>query len=215
MTEKSIVILTNFWNAEYILHSGHALFNENNKIYKVNFGHPSKPNYSVFSIALTQPSLEKLTHLSVVIDSDENGNCKSRTIEKLDTLQFFCPTYNMLSRYKRDKDWDKYTTDYKSLLMKRKEEIRGWIGSLVPNHIYILCCWENTSLKSHCHRQILYGAFKNSKIAKEKILPFYCDGGKKVEDERPANVNLFPATEEQLISMQSIVIPTQPYRGLR
>jgi len=164
MTDKAIVILTNFWNANYLINCGFAIFPcDKDKYYKINLSQKDN-NYTVLSIALRHPPLDdKLPHL-----------------RNLNTLSFFCPTYNMLSRYKKDGDWDIYTKDYKSLLRKRKEDIRDWINSLDSSHVYILCCWENTSLKAKCHRQIIYEAFKASTLAKEKILPFYCDGDKKM-----------------------------------
>ena len=167
MTDKAIVILDNFWNANYLINSGFAIFPyDKDKFYKVNLSQRDK-NYTVYSIALRHPALdEKLPHL-----------------RNLDTLSFFCPTYNMLNRYKEDGDWDAYTKDYKNLLRKRRQEIQEWINSLTPNHVYILCCWENTSLKAKCHRQILYEAFNSSKLAKEKILSFYCSGEKKMNVE--------------------------------
>jgi hypothetical protein len=167
MSDKAIVILTSFWNANYMIDLGYAVFPLNKEqMCKININ-PKEPNFSVHSIALRHPTIDKkLPHL--------NG---------ITTLDVFCPTYDMLRRYKDDGDWASYTKDYRALLSKRKIEIREWLNSLKPNYIYILCCWENTSLKVHCHRQLLYEAFKNSTLAKEKILPFYCDGKKKVKEE--------------------------------
>jgi len=168
MDGKSIVILTNFWDANFIIDCGYAIFPcDKDKCYKINFNN-KKPNYSVRSIALRNPIIDK----------------NLRHLDSISTLDFFCPTYDMLKRYKNDGNWEKYTDDYKSLMRKRKQEVRGWMNSLIPDHIYLLCCWENTSLKAKCHRQLLFDAFKKSKLAQEKMILFYCHGEKKKRDNK-------------------------------
>jgi len=164
MTGKAITILTSFWDANFVIDCGLTFFPcDKEKNYKINFN-KNDPNYSVYSIALRHPEInEKLSHL-----------------KNIKTLDFFCPTYDMLKRYKNDNNWKSYTKDYLNLMRKRKEEVRDWMNSLIPDHIYLLCCWENTAFKAKCHRQLLFDAFNHSKLAQEKMISFYSHGEKKM-----------------------------------
>jgi len=162
-SKKALVVLTSFWDAEILIRNKYFVFKHEDNGYR---GLIDKDTYSLFSIALSNPPFTKFKH-----------------IKDMERLWFWCPTYNMLRDYQEDKDWDKYTVRYKELIRSRKEDIKEWIDSLVPNHIYILCCWENTSKNSHCHRQLIYDALLSSKTAKEKIFPVYRDGSNKREGE--------------------------------
>lgn len=157
--DKPIVIFTNFWDANKLIDIGFIITNKNDKFYKINL-FKDKSNYSIHSIALTHPSLNKLSHLK-------------NTMNRID---FFCPTYNLLQRYKDKGDWEAYVKDYKKILKDRKDKIKKWVDSLQVNRIYILCCWENTSLESKCHRQLIYAAFNASKYTKNKIMTIYRNG---------------------------------------
>ena len=150
MKNKSIVVLTTFWNANAIIENG-ILPDEGIEL----------KDFTVSSIAISHPPLAKLPHL--------------KGFNRIDCL---CPTYDMLSQYKSDKNWDNYTKDYHKLLMSRKAELKEWIDSLEPNHVYILCCWENTHAGSNCHRALLYEWLKSSKVAMAKTLPIYRHGNK-------------------------------------
>ena len=155
ISSKAIVILTNFWNANAQINYG---------LSNVNFlsdDYEKVTDYSVWSIALRDPSLDKLKHLS-----------------EMKRLDFFCPTYELLRRYKDEGDWEAYIRDYRNILISRKEKLKSWLVTVKPNHIYFLCCWENTAGKSHCHRELLYEAFLSSKNAREKIVPIYMHGDK-------------------------------------
>ena len=164
MTTKSLVILTNFWDANFVIDCGFTLFPcDKEKYYKINFDKKNK-NYSVYSIALRHPEIDK----------------KLSCLGGITTLDFFCPTYDMLKRYKEDGNWEFYTKDYLNLMRNRKEEVKEWIRSLTPNHVYLLCCWENTAFKAKCHRQLLFDAFNHSKLAQEKMILFYSHGEKKM-----------------------------------
>ena len=168
--KKSIVILTSFWDANALLDFKYLFFEFGNsgEVAKLNFlsDDKGKPlNYSVNSVALKHPDFT----------SNKLFNLKKAFSGRLD---FFCPTYDLLFRYKEDKNWDSYTKDYKDLLRGRKEPIREWLNNLDTEHIYILCCWENTVGKSHCHRELMYDAFKKSKLAKSKVFPIYRHGNK-------------------------------------
>lgn len=174
-TSKSVVILTNFWDANLIIDYGFALFrHKNNVLCKVNI-HSKKgvSNYSVHSIAISHPPLTKLENL-----------------EKMSRLDFFCPTYDMLVRYKKDSDWEKYTTDYGKLLKSRRSELKDWMDSLKPERVYILCCWENTSSKANCHRELIYKIFLSSEVAKKKIIPVYRHGNKIYKDKKTGAINM-------------------------
>jgi len=159
--KKPIVLFTNFWDANALINTDGLLIKIDNQIHPINLSDQNKNNFSVYSIALSHPSFEKLPNVQKAF--------KGR-------LDFFCPVYNLLQRYKQDNNWDKYVEDYKNLMRERRSQSVKWINSLDINHIYILCCWENTSGKSHCHRDILYTAMLNSKLTKEKIYPIYRSG---------------------------------------
>jgi len=169
--KKALVVLTTFWDADALINNGYFVFTVNNSVYQANLftDEENKPTYTVNSVALSHPSFSKFNH-----------------IKSIDRLDFWCPTYNILNDYHKDRDWDKYIPRYEALMKKRKETIRNWIESLVPNHIYILCCWENTSKKGHCHRQLIYKALQSSSLAKEKLFPLYRDGSNKREGEAKA-----------------------------
>ena len=134
---KPVVIFTHFWDANKIIEQGFILVQKAEKVYKVNV-FQDEPNYSVHSIALSHPPLNKLPHL-----------------ESMDRIDCFCPTYNLLHRYKDEGDWDAYVRDYKQILRDRKDRVKRWVSGLENNRVYILCCWENTSLKAKCHRKLV------------------------------------------------------------
>ena len=172
---KAIVILTSFWDANALVDAGYFLLksSDDNKAYKINIIQEKEvpQNFSVYSIALAAPSSDKVKYLPPT------------SLEKSARLDCFCPTYNLLQRYKKNKNWDDYKKDYYNILRERKDRIRKWIGSLKPNHIYILCCWENTNERVHCHRQLLYNAFNKSELASDKMLLIYRDGSKREYDQ--------------------------------
>jgi len=164
MNNKSIVLFTNFFDAAYVIQSGVLLFEDQGQAYSypiidIQRGKIRDKNYYLHSIALSQPI---------------KG-------EQMPRLDFFCPTYEMLSRYKENKDWVAYEKDYRKLLKNRKSKIKEWMNSLDEDTLYILCCWENTSKGAHCHRRIIYDAMCNSKTAREKIIPVYRDGGRSLK----------------------------------
>jgi hypothetical protein len=126
-------------------------------------------SYYINSVALSHPDLNK---------------SKLNNLANISRLDCLCPTYDMLTRYKSDGDWNKYTEDYKNLLKKRIDRVKDWINELQSNHVYILCCWENTSFGAHCHREIIYNEFKKSKYTKDKLILIYRHGGyKKKQDD--------------------------------
>ena len=159
MNTKPIVVFTNFFDAKYVIESGILLFKDNedndNNIKKFIM---EKGNVTMLSIALSKPT---------------NLGC-----ERLD---FFCPTYEMLKRYKNDKNWDNYKKDYNNLLKKRRNEIGRWLMGLKNKHLYFLCCWENTINGANCHRQLIYDAMCKSKTALDKVIPIYRHGEKSLD----------------------------------
>ena len=159
---KPVILFTNFWDANKLLENGSFLFWQGETLFNVKLlEDPS--NYLVSSIALSHPKLNTLP----VIKSKCN---------KIDRLTFFCPTYEMLRKYKDGGSWENYVTKYKELIKQKRSQIMEWFNNLKPNHLYILCCWENTSKKAHCHRQILFKAFTESKTLKDKAIYTYRDG---------------------------------------
>ncbi|TRZ82305.1 hypothetical protein D4R86_01795 [bacterium] len=161
---KPIVIFTNFWDAQKMIDNKFILLGRDTKVYKLNF-FKDKTNFSVHSIALSHPPLVKLSALKV-----------SPKFNAMDRIDCFCPTYTLLHKYKEDMDWEHYVDAYKKILRERKDRVKYWVDSLQHNHIYILCCWENTSLKSKCHRQLVYQAFNSSAYTKDKMITIYRHG---------------------------------------
>jgi len=166
---KPIVIFTNFWDAQKMIDNGFILLGRGTKVYKLNF-FKDKSNFSVHSIALSHPPLKKLSALRVSSKNDA-----------MDRIDCFCPTYTLLHKYKEDMDWGFYVDAYKVILKERKDRVKYWVDSLQINHIYILCCWENTSLKSKCHRQLVYQAFNASAYTKDKMITIYRNGNELKE----------------------------------
>lgn len=163
--KKPIVFLTNFWDANVLLEQRFVFLKFANGEYcKINFLMDSKKkpsNFKVYSIALQSPPFEKLPYIEAAF--------KGR-------IDVFCPTWDLLHRYHGNKDWKAYCKDYIAILKNRKDAIKKWMSNLDPSTIYFLCCWENTSGKSHCHREILHSAFKNSKNAQEALVPIFRSG---------------------------------------
>jgi hypothetical protein len=164
--DKSIVVFTNFWKADWLINNNQLLvddiekdllinnkkvINKEEKTYKIDLNN----NYKVYSIALSHP--------------DFTGNKNLQDIPRIDC---FCPTYSILKRYKANKDWKEYEKDFIGIIKSRKEDIKAWSLSLNPDLVYFLCCWENTSNGAHCHRDIIYNGFKNSKVI-TNIIPIY------------------------------------------
>lgn len=160
--DKPVVIFTNFWDADKLLKRGHFLCSEGEFLYKVML-YEDPRNYKVCSIALSHPPLDRLPVI------------KSK-FSKLERLNFFCPTYNMLKDHKDGGEWSDYVKQYMPLLKSRKDSVLDWFKSLESNHVYILCCWENTSKGAHCHRQLMYDAFTKSKSLKDKAIYIYRSG---------------------------------------
>lgn len=120
-------------------------------------------NIVVHSVALSHPPLTKL----------KNINKHFKPFVRLD---MFCPTPEILFKYKEDKDWRAYVKEYRKLLSQRKKEIKGWVKSLEDDKTYALCCWENTSVSAQCHRWLIYYALTDSKTMKDKAI-YVCKHG--------------------------------------
>lgn len=169
---KPIIIFTNFWDADKIVNDGFIPYVGKDVIGKINFicEEDNTPiNFSVNSIALMQPPKEKLMTLN-------------RCFKSIPTIGIFCPTYDILMKYKNGGSWEEYCASFMNLMRYRKPEIKQWLSNLEPNKVYVLCCWENTSGKSKCHRQLIYDAFCNHKNTSDNNILIYRSGGK-------ANVN--------------------------
>lgn len=186
---KSIVILTSFFDANYLISNGYMLYKSSVEelVYKLNFLQDESKNplnYTVNSIALASPPLASLTNI--------------RSMDRIDCL---CPTYTMLNDYKKDNNWERYTERYLKLLKDRKSRMKDWISSLKPNHVYFLCCWENTSRGSNCHRKLYYDLLKKSKKANETVFPIYRSGSCSIKPDEVVidiNENYFTSTPQRL-----------------
>jgi len=155
---KPIIIFTTFWDADFLIGNKFLLIDnaDKEKAYKIDVS-----DGKILSIALSHPDIKKFKHI--------------KAIPRIDC---FCPTWNILKRYKNDKDWEKYKIDYVNLIKERKDRIKNFIGEL-EEKVYFFCCWEDTSLGAKCHRQILYDKFNKSKYMKEKAFLIYRDGKKQ------------------------------------
>lgn len=175
MSDKPILIFTNFWDANSVIDFRFLLLHDVKKeeLYRIHLlknksGVPE--NFSVHSIALSHPDLTRQANM-----------------QSMNRLDFFCPTYDILKRYKGDNNWDAYRKDYTEIIKKRKNIIKDWASSLKPNWVYFLCCWEDTSHGAHCHREILHKAFSESKIMSQKMILVYRHGEKKYKKESNGN----------------------------
>lgn len=157
---KPVILFTNFWDANTLLSKKHFLVDVEGSTYRIRL---ENDQYSIYSIALSHPPVEKLPDIKT-----QFGEFRR--------LDFFCPTYKILMRYKNDKNWELYTEDFNKLMKDRKSEINDWIDSLAENYLYILCCWENTSRDSKCHRQLIYNAITSSSKLGQKCFYIYRNG---------------------------------------
>jgi len=174
---KPVCVFSNFWDVNSIIKNGYFIFSEGAKLYRCRLiSEKDKPlNYKVYSIALSHPDCKNLPEIKKCCGDLVRINC-------------LCPTYEILSKYKSDKDWDSYTKEYLKLLRLRKDSVKDWIETLNQDTLYFLCCWENTSGKSKCHRQLLYDAIKKSASIRDKAFFVYRHGDK---DEEKENRNIF------------------------
>ena len=136
---KPTIIFTTFWDALSVSDNGGVLHEEN----AIRF---SRDECVILSVALAKPKIPDLNN-----------------VERLD---FFCPSWNILKDYKKNRDWDIYTNEYRKILVQNKVEISEWVDSL-EKKVYFLCCWENTVSGANCHRRILYDALSSSKRTKD------------------------------------------------
>jgi hypothetical protein len=175
---KALIILTNFWDAEFLLDK--RILVESSKVIKLD-------DPQVYSIALSHPSFAKLPNIELYFR---------------DRLNFFCPTYDMLKDYKENKSWEEYVKRYRELLIGRKVLVKNWIKDLPKNKVYLLCCWEDTSGKAHCHREILYKAFINSEFIMKNINPIYRTG-KKTYNELGKSAELVDSRQTNSLNLNS------------
>lgn len=156
---KPFVIFTNFFDAnEIVKNKCLTIIPDKEKQAEVEF--IWLKNYQINSIAISMPDSSKI---SVIAPEIKRIDC-------------FCPTYNMLKEYKEKSDWEKYKKDYRQILVKRKDTIDQWLNRMEDDKIYLLCCWENTSKGSNCHRKILFDALKGTSIWKDRARWMYRHG---------------------------------------
>ena len=186
---KPVIIFTNFWDAEKLLKEKTFLSKNGETLYKINLSE-DPVNYSVHSIALSHPSLTKMPNM-----------WKSCPNASIDRIGIFCPTYNLLMDYKGGCSWESYTVEYHSLLKQRKHDIIDWFESLKDDHVYILCCWENTCKKANCHRTLLYEALVKSKSLKDKATYIHRDGSWRKTD----NCEEFIIKLDELLKCHEVV----------
>ena len=188
---KPIIVFTNFWDAEKLIKHKRFLFWRDESLYNVKL-YDEKCNYTVYSIALAHPKLNKLPVIRAIHQ------------ESIPRLDFFCPTYEMLTNYKGGGSWKDYTTKYRRLLKSRKKEIVHWLKSLMPDRVYILCCWENTSKNARCHRQLLFDAFTQSKSLRDKAIFAYRDGS---WNDNYVSTDIYKYLDNQVMGFSNAAIP--------
>jgi hypothetical protein len=114
-------------------------------------------------------------------------------------LYHFCPTYDMFSDNRKDHNWRKYRERYKDHLRHNKDKIIQWINSL-ENKVYILCCWEKTTEgKEGCHRKIIFDAFSNSAMLKDKVVFLYRHGN-EIKETIPTSLKYI---NQDVLAMQT------------
>ena len=145
-SKKPTIIFTTFWN-------GRSIFNNGGFYHENNFVKFESDDVEIKSISLVNPDGFSLTN-----------------------LKFLTPTWDMVKSYKMERDWDKFSLDYKKVLIKNKNEVASWVSSLEDSKVYILCCWENTKKGANCHRKILFNALRASKRTKDLASFIYRDG---------------------------------------
>ena len=133
-------------------------FWEANKIISIL---PSSSRFKVHAIALSMPPMNKLAN-----------------IKGITRLDFFCPNWEILSKYKEDHNWESYTESFMKLMKGRNKEVIDWFKTLEPNYRYFLCCWENTQKGANCHRQLIYDALKKNEPLRSKYHLLYRHGNK-------------------------------------
>ncbi len=168
IVNKPVLLFTTFWKANYLINKGY-FFEKKDKetYYKISLISlkDEEINFKIFSIALGIPDIKKLPNLYL-----SNG---------IKRLEMFCPTYDLLMDYKENRNWDNYKIRFKQILKKNVKEIKKWLDNIIEkkeNFVYILCCWEETSLnKEFCHRKLIFDSLKNS-FYKDKFILIYDHG---------------------------------------
>ena len=186
---KPVILFTNFWDANKLLNRRYFLFRDEDKLYKVQF---NAGKYKIYSIALSQPPIDRMPNIKTEFSN-------------LERLNFFCPTYDMLKNYKEGGSWKDYILKFRGLMKQRREEIVDWIKSLIPGRLYILCCWENTSKGAHCHRQLIYRAMLKSKTLSKKAIYTYRNGS--WDDTSPAALSFCGHVDDVLHQSQTQQVP--------
>jgi hypothetical protein len=119
--------------------------------------------FMIYSIALKNPSNDKIPYI----------------YENIPRLDFFCPTWEILQKYKQDNDWQSYTDAFMILMRERRSGVVAWLNNLEQGYSYYLCCWENTAEGANCHRKLLYDALKKNNKYSDAINLIYLHGNEK------------------------------------
>jgi len=147
---KPTIVFTTFWDALEVSQNGGMLHEDKAIRFLSN-------ECVILSVALAKPKLPKLRNVG--------------------TLDFFCPTWEILKEYKKNRDWNTYTNKYRKILVQNKDEIAQWVDTL-ESRVYFLCCWENTVSGANCHRHLLYEALSKSKRTKDSANYIFRHGDK-------------------------------------
>jgi hypothetical protein len=180
--QKPIIVFTSFRDAAQVIRDGFFVSEVKGGFYRFNLN----GNFEVHSISLAHPDFEKEEYRGIEDHFKGMVGCLT-------------PTYKILNDYNKEKDWGKLKSEYRGILASNKEDIKDWASSLTPMNIYLVCCWEDTTI-CNCHRKVAYDACQGSKAMKEIAGFLYRDG----------KVNHNAIVSNGLIAIDDYGVPIHP-----
>lgn len=133
------------------------------KIYTIGF---AKKSLEDFVNLIESKDICKVVDVRLKNTSQLAGFAKSKDLQfilerflgiKYDYKISLAPTGEILSNYKIDKDWDKYTERFNKLIKSRQIE-NIFSGLIADGNICFLCTEDSPK---HCHRRLLAEYFKS------------------------------------------------------
>ena len=134
------------------------------KIYTIGF---TKKSMEEFSNLLKKNKITKLIDIRLNRDSQLSGFAKGRDLKymldnflgiKYEIIEDFAPTEDLLKSYQKDKDWDKYESEFKKLIKQRKLES---FKDDILNDKQSICFLCSESEPDKCHRRLISEFFKS------------------------------------------------------
>ena len=120
-----------------------------------------------FSNLLKKNKITKLIDIRLNRDSQLSGFAKGRDLKymldnflgiKYEIIEDFAPTEDLLKSYQKDKDWDKYESEFKKLIKQRKLES---FKDDILNDKQSICFLCSESEPDKCHRRLISEFFKS------------------------------------------------------